>query len=287
MRKVIRLFALLILLAFTSQAVAAPTFPPLSGRVVDNANLLDAATKASLVSMLTQHETDTSNQLVVVTLTTLQGYDIADYGYQLGRHWGIGQKEKDNGVLLIVAPNERKVRIEVGYGLEGTLTDKLSHDIIQEQILPYFKKGDYPAGVVHGTKAILSVLNGNYTPKKTVIKKEEISSNFAGFFMFVLFLVAMLSQYFGKHTSRTRQIFSAVTSGTAAIITLLLTHEIVISLVIAGFVYILTTVKGLRNGYSSGSGSSWGGSSSSGGFGGGSFGGGGGSFGGGGASGGW
>ncbi len=282
MRKLIRLFALLIILAFASQAVAAPSFPPLSGRVVDNAALLDAPTKTSLVSMLAQHETDTSNQLVVVTLTTLQGYDIADYGYQLGRHWGIGQKERDNGVLLIVAPNERKVRIEVGYGLEETLTDKLSHDIIQEQILPYFKKGDYPTGILHGTKAILSVLNGNYTPKKTVVKRETISSNFAGFFMFILFLVTILGQYFGKNTSRTRHIFSAVTSGTAAIITLLLTHEIIVSLVVAGFVYIMTTVQGLRGGYSSGSSSSWGSSG-----GGGSFGGGGGSFGGGGASGSW
>ena len=125
-----RLFSLLILL-LASPLWAAPEFPELTGRVVDNANLMTAAQRQSLSQALASAEQNTSNQVVVVTLADLQGYEIADYGYQLGRHWGIGSKESDNGVLLIVAPNDRKVRIEVGYGLEGVLTDALSSVIIQ------------------------------------------------------------------------------------------------------------------------------------------------------------
>lgn len=98
----------------------AITFPtPNNSHVVDEAGLFSASQKVSLESTLSSHESATSNQIVVVTLTSLQGYDIADFGYQLGRTWGIGTKEHNNGVLLIIAPNERKVRIEVGYGLEA------------------------------------------------------------------------------------------------------------------------------------------------------------------------
>jgi uncharacterized protein len=98
---------------------------------------------------------------VVVTLPSLQGYTIEDFGYQLGRHWGIGQKGTNTGALLIVAPNEHKVRIEVGYGLEGELTDAISATIIQNYILPSFKRGDYSAGVLAGTTSMLHVLGGN------------------------------------------------------------------------------------------------------------------------------
>ena len=111
--------------------------------------------------MLAAHERATGEQVVVVTLHSLQGYTIEDYGYQLGRHWGIGQKGTNNGALLIVAPKEHKVRIEVGYGLEGTLTDAISATIIQNYILPSFKRGDFNAGVLAGTNSILQVLGGN------------------------------------------------------------------------------------------------------------------------------
>ena len=110
-----------VLVPFTGPACAL-TFPALTGRVVDEAGILDPATKATLEQKLSDFETKTTGQLVVVTLKSLQGTSIEDYGYQLGRHWQIGQKEKNTGALLIVAPNERKVRIEVGYGFEGTLT---------------------------------------------------------------------------------------------------------------------------------------------------------------------
>ncbi len=147
-------------LALASSAFAAPHFPALTGRVVDGANILSPATEQTLSSNLEAFEQKTKHQLVVVTLPSLQGYEIEDYGYQLGRKWGIGRKGEDDGALLIVAPTERKVRIEVGYGLEGELTDALSSHIIQAVMLPEFKRGDMELGVVNGARAIISVLGG-------------------------------------------------------------------------------------------------------------------------------
>src|ERR1700759_2333135 len=144
MRFLAGLFAFFIL---TASAWAAPTFPTLTGRVVDNANILSAQTKADLTDKLAALEAKTSRQLIVVTLPSLQGYEISDYGYQLGRTWGIGQAKLNNGVLLIIAPTEHRARIEVGYGLEPILTDALSEVIIQNTMLPNFRKGDYNTGV--------------------------------------------------------------------------------------------------------------------------------------------
>jgi uncharacterized protein len=159
--------ALIVTLFFTGFAIGArsaraaePTYPALTGRVVDEAGILTDSTRAALTDMLAQHERETGNQVVVVTLKDLQGYTIEDFGYQLGRKWGIGQKGKNNGVLLIVAPKEHKVRIEVGYGLEGTLTDAVSREIIEREILPAFKSGDFNAGVLAGATSILKVLGG-------------------------------------------------------------------------------------------------------------------------------
>jgi uncharacterized protein len=144
-------------------ACAAQTlsFPALTGRVVDDAALLDAATRTALTGSLADLEQKTTDQLVVVTLKSLQGTSIEDYGYQLGRRWQIGQKDKNNGVLLIVAPNERKVRIEVGYGLEGTLTDAITKLIIENSILPRFKVADFSGGIKRGVEDIIQVLSGD------------------------------------------------------------------------------------------------------------------------------
>ena len=136
-------------------------FPALSGRVVDEANILDQATRTALTDKLAALEAKTTDQLVVVTLKSLQGTSIEDFGVQLGRRWQIGQKGKNNGVLLIVAPNERKVRIEVGYGLEGTLTDAVSRLIIENAIIPRLRANDVPGGVTRGTDDIISVLTGD------------------------------------------------------------------------------------------------------------------------------
>src|SRR6202011_427914 len=144
-------------------ACAAQTlsFPALTGRVVDEAGLLDAAARTALTESLAALEQKTTDQLVVVTLKSLQGTSIEDYGYQLGRRWQIGQKDKNNGVLLIVAPNERKVRIEVGYGLEGTLADAVSRLIIANAIAPRFRENDFAGGITRGVDDIISVLTGD------------------------------------------------------------------------------------------------------------------------------
>jgi uncharacterized protein len=140
-------------------AWAAPKFPALTGRVVDDAHILSDATRASLTEKLAALEASNSRQLVVVTVPSLGGYEISDYGYQLGRAWGIGQKKMNNGVLFIIAPTEHKTRIEVGYGLEPILTDAFSSVIIQTQVLPKFRSGDFNGGVTAGTDALIQQLS--------------------------------------------------------------------------------------------------------------------------------
>ncbi len=181
-------FTLLLLLAPSSWA--APQFPALSGRVVDEAGLLDTDTRQQLAAQLAQFERDSSIQLVVVTLKDLQGYPIEEFGYQLGRHWGVGQKGKNNGVLLIVAQGERKVRIEVGYGLESALTDAISSNIINAVIVPDFKRGQFSSGIVQGVQAVMAALQGEYQPQP--VKKTRGQSGSPGlllFFMLIVFLM--------------------------------------------------------------------------------------------------
>ena len=120
-------------LLWAQAAQAAPQFPVLTGRVVDQANMLTSAAEAQIAELSQAHEAATSNQVVVAVLPDLQGYSIEQFGYQLGRHWGIGQQDKNNGVLLLVAKAERKVRIEVGYGLEGVLTDAIAANISEQK----------------------------------------------------------------------------------------------------------------------------------------------------------
>jgi uncharacterized protein len=164
MTRLAGLLGLLIALCLGTVALAqapaapGPKFPPLTGRVVDDAHVLSPQVQADLTQKLADLEQRTSRQLVVVTLPSLQGYDIADYGYQLLRSWRIGQKGLDNGAIFIVAPSEHKVRVEVGYGLEPILTDGLSSVILQEQVLPKFRAGDVPGGVVAGTDALIGQL---------------------------------------------------------------------------------------------------------------------------------
>lgn len=153
------LAAIFVLLCFIAPATAAPNFPALTGRVVDDANILSEQTREDLTGKLAALEQKTSRQLVVVTIPSLQGYEISDYGYQLGRAWGIGQAKLNNGILLIVAPTEHKVRIEVGYGLEPIVTDALSSVIIQTQVLPKFRSGDFNGGVEAGVDALIQQLS--------------------------------------------------------------------------------------------------------------------------------
>ena len=150
---------LLACLALVSVASAQTlTFPPLTDRVVDEAGIPDATTRASLTEKLAALETKSSDQLVVATVKSLQGTSVEDYANRLFREWKLGQAKTNNGVLLLIAPNERKVRIEVGYGLEGTLTDALASTIISAAIVPHFKRGDFSGGVEAGVHGIVAVL---------------------------------------------------------------------------------------------------------------------------------
>ena len=160
-RRLVSFLLVLVASFFASVAASAtpPSFPTLTGRVVDQANVLSPQATTELDKKLQLLEAQTSRQLVVVTVPSLQGLEIEDYGYQLGRAWGIGEKKRDTGVLLIVAPNERRVRIEVGYGLEGVLTDALSSVILQEQVLPKFRTGDMAGGVLAGADELISQLS--------------------------------------------------------------------------------------------------------------------------------
>ena len=147
------------MLFLAGPAAAEPNFPQLTGRVVDHANIIPDDQEPALVQKLEHLQQASSRQLVVVTVPDLQGYAIEEFGYQLGRHWQIGQSEANNGTILLVAPNERKVRIEVGYGLEPILTDALSNEIIQSQILPRFRdNGDYAGGINAGVDGIIAQL---------------------------------------------------------------------------------------------------------------------------------
>jgi len=242
--------AILSLAAAFAAAAAEPRFPALTGRVVDQAGLLSAASTAALTETLAAHERATGQQLVVVTLRSLEGRSIEEYGYQLGRHWGIGRAEHDDGVLLIVAAAERQIRIEVGYGLEGTLTDALCWSIIQSHIVPKFRAGDFDGGIVAGAHAILGVLGGDASAAAPADAGQQDTSLGALLFWFVVVFI-LINGLGGRRRGR------------------------VARALIAGSV-----LRGPR-------GFPGGGGFGGGGFGGGGFGGRGGGFGGGGASGGW
>ena len=133
-------------------------FPALSGRVVDQANIMSPVTRSDVEAKSKDLEDKSGIQLVVATVKSLQGSDIETYANQLFRFWKLGEAKKNNGVLLLVAPAEHKVRIEVGYGLEGTLTDALSSVIITSAITPRFKANDFSAGIERGVDGIIAVL---------------------------------------------------------------------------------------------------------------------------------
>lgn len=240
----------------------AQTFPPLTGRVVDQANLLSPAQEQEITAKAEALEKASGRQFVVATVNSLEGRDIQDYGYRLGRHWGIGTKEENDGVLLLVAPNERKVRIEVGYGLEPILTDALSSVIINSQILPRFREGDMAGGIVAGADSIVTQIS--LPADEAAARQQQILANAKDdaeggipisliFWLAVLFFFVLPAIFGGRRRGRRHR----------------------------GGGPIVIWGPGDWGG-GSGGGGSWGG-----GGGGGSWGGGGGSFGGGGASGGW
>src|SRR3984893_11672647 len=148
----------LVALLCAGLAVRAADFPVLTGRVIDQANVLSAEARNALEPKLAELEAKSGIQFIVATVASLQGQEIEPYANELFRTWKLGEKAKNNGVLLLVAPNERRVRIEVGYGLEGTLTDALSKVIIANAIAPRFKTGDFNGGISRGVDDIITVL---------------------------------------------------------------------------------------------------------------------------------
>jgi uncharacterized protein len=248
---------LLALLLIAAPAVADVQVPALSGRVVDQAGILSSGEEGRLATKLKNLEDNSSIQLVVVTLPSLRGTPIEDWGLALGRTWGIGQKGKDNGVLLIVAPNDRELRIEVGYGLEGTLPDATANAIIRNVIVPRFKSGDMAGGISDGVDAIIAVLSGSgeeFTPSRREVVGQWVQKLAAPVFFGFMILIFVIVNILGNRR-RTGNRYYRNSSG--------------------GWIYVDDDDR-----YS---GSSSGGSSS----GGGGFSGGGGSFGGGGSSGRW
>ncbi|MFH0023358.1 TPM domain-containing protein [Pseudomonas fluorescens] len=192
--RVLKTGLVLMLWLFAVSAQAELTFPALSGRVVDQAQMLEPSLRAQLSQQLQAHEQATGEQLVVVTLPDLQGTTIEDFGVQLGRHWGIGQKDKNNGALLIVARDERKLRIEVGYGLEDRLTDAQASVIIHQVITPAFKAGNFSKGISDGVAAMLVVLGGNPLDEPSTVYEssgdpaDDFISRHPALFMFLVML---------------------------------------------------------------------------------------------------
>jgi uncharacterized protein len=188
---------LLALLVIAAPALAETLpVPALSGRVVDQAGILNSAEESRLTTKLKDLEDKTSIQLVVVTLSSLRGSPIEDWGLTLGRSWGIGQKGKDNGALLIVAPNDRELRIEVGYGLEGTLPDATADAIIRNVIVPRFKNGNMAGGISDGVDAIIAVFTGTgeeFTPSRRELVGQTLSNLLPMLFIAFFIIMAIVS----------------------------------------------------------------------------------------------
>ena len=161
-------FFLLLLMLLTSSIISAVDIPYLTGRVTDNAQILSETTRQLLTKSLKAHEDRTGNQIAVLTVPTIDGESIEEYAAQVFEAWKLGQQGKDNGVLILIVPDDRRMRIEVGYGLEGTLTDGMAGQIIRTVMTPKFKNGDYDGGITEGAVAVMNVLEGGELPDVAV-----------------------------------------------------------------------------------------------------------------------
>lgn len=257
---------LLMLAALLMPAWAqAQSFPALTGPVVDAANVIPDDQEARIAQKVIALKTQSQRQLQVVTVSSLEGYDIADYANRLFRDWQLGDKERNDGVMLLVAPGERKLRIEVGYGMEGTVTDAISFLVINKVIVPKFKEGDMPGGIEAGTDALIKQMSlpaeeaQKAAAEASVSRDSGVSFDPALMFWLVIFLLFFVVPMIRRIAGGRRYESSGV-----------------------GQVILWSVLEGMARGGSSGGGG-W----SSGGGGGGGWSGGGGSSGGGGASGSW
>ncbi len=203
--KIIIFFAFSVLFVFnhTNPARAEYKAPKPYNFVNDFANLISDNNETKLNSLLKEVSTKTRAQIAVVTLSSLDGYPIEDVGLSIGRQWGVGQKDKNNGVVILVAPNERKMRIEVGYGLEGAIPDSKAGRIRDELMIPEFKKGNYETGIIYATEKIANLVAQEYGVKITgeynLPQPPEQNSDFEQFILFVLLFI-IISGLFNKRT---------------------------------------------------------------------------------------
>lgn len=181
------------LLWLTAARAGAADIPFLTGRVVDEANILSEAARARLTAALKAHEDATTNQVVVLTVPTIGSQSIEEYAVKAFESWKLGQKGKDNGVLVVVVPQDRKMRVEVGYGLEGTLTDGTAGQIIRTWMTPAFKAGNYDKGVEDGVAAILARLEGRAEPadRTPIAAPASNSTDFAAMPWYTRILVGL------------------------------------------------------------------------------------------------
>lgn len=194
-----------LLIVFASTALTGTAFAQtpdkpaiaLTDRVVDAAGILSPAQEQELIAKLAAYEQQSSDQIVVATVPSLNGMDVETYANRLYRAWAIGQKSENNGILLLVAPNERKVRIEVGYGLEGTMTDAMTSIIIQNAIIPEFRSGDYGTGVIKGVDDILQVLHGEGAELEARAKRNQQASGEQTDWVEIIFVIFWIAIFFG------------------------------------------------------------------------------------------
>jgi uncharacterized protein len=266
----------------------AKTVPALTGRVIDNASMLSASTINQLETFLADFEKEESTQIVVLTVDSLEGENLEEFSLKVAETWQLGRKDIDNGILLLIAKKERKIRIEVGYGLEGSLTDLIAGRIIRDIITPKFKSGNFDQGIIDGIAAITATVKGEFDTSASTATGKKNSNDFSGFLFFILFAFFNLGRMFQKKRG--------LTVGIGAILAPLLTYlffgpglYLLALIPVGGFLGYLAATPGSpsraghSSGWSRGSGGSFGGFGGSGG----GFSGGGGGFGGGGSSGGW
>ena len=289
----------LILLLFLLPISVYAALPEITARVTDLAHMLDADTKTRLEQKLEQLEQTDSTQIVVVTVPSLGGIPLENYSLQLAENAKIGQQGLDNGALLLIAKNEHKIRIEVGYGLEGKLTDLLSGRIIRNIITPEFKKGQFAKGIEEGVDAMIAAVKGEFTAKD-LPQKQNFSDDLFSFVVFLFVIFAGFGSILRKHP-QIGGVLGAIVCPIASYAIFHVKTMVILLLIPGGFLigYLASlifanTFTGTRH-RSTTRNNRWrsGGGFGGGGFGGGSFGGGGGfsggggGFGGGGASGGW
>lgn len=290
-RRLVQLVMIGLLMLSAQTAPAQQAVPPLTGRVVDQAGILSPNTERTLTTMLAEHEAQTSNQIAVLTIPSLQGETIETYSIRVAETWALGTAANDNGVLLLVAVADRELRIEVGLGLEGALTDAVAGRIIRNDIVPLFRENDYESGVLVGVQSIIGVIEGTYSPSEA--SGDEIPVWFGLIFLIVPSMFALIGMF---SEGSVRWFMFVFLIPFFSVSGFLLTESLKGMLIILGIyavIYVgsqfIPRVREIQKNVkwsSSGSGGGW--SSSSGGWSsGGGFSGGGGSFGGGGSSGSW